>query len=484
MTQQRFLAGVACALVAACAASTPERQLIDGAATALGGRDRVLAVKTLVIEGEGSQFNLGQDMRPDASGQIFAVTGFKRQWDVPNRRWRMELTRTPEFAYFQGQAAQRQVQGIDGATGYNVAASGAASRVGSRVAEERRAEFYHHPTVIVAAALAPRATVANLRSQGAERLVDLTTEDGLRFVVAFDAAQLPTRVESRSYHANLGDVTMATLFSDYQEIDGMRLPSRMITRVDDFTTSDLRLARNLLNGATDELAAPAEVAAAAEPVAASPNVVPEAIAPGVWLLAGQSHHSALVELSDRLLLIEAPQSEARTLAVIAKARELQPQKPITDLITTHHHFDHTAGLRAAIAEGLRVTTHEGNRAFVETMAKRPHTISADALSRNPKPVVVETVGDESVIRDAMRTVAIYHVAGNPHSDTMLMVHLPAERVLIEVDAFSPTSQVHPYAANLLENITRRGLRVDRIVPLHGPIAPFSALTKLRPAPAK
>ncbi len=46
----------------------------------------------------------------------------------------------------------------------------------------------------------------------------------------------------------------------------------------------------------------------------------EVVAASVWWLAGQSHHSALVELSDRLLLIEAPQSEARTLAVIAKAR--------------------------------------------------------------------------------------------------------------------------------------------------------------------
>ena len=35
----------------------------------------------------------------------------------------------------------------------------------------------------------------------------------------------------------------------------------------------------------------------------------------------------------------------------------------------------------------------------------------------------------------------------------------------------------PYAANLLENITKRNLRVDRIVPLHGTIAPFSDLVK-------
>ena len=38
-----------------------------------------------------------------------------------------------------------------------------------------------------------------------------------------------------------------------------------------------------------------------------------------WLLAGGSHHSALFEFSDHLMLIDAPQNDARTLAVIAKA---------------------------------------------------------------------------------------------------------------------------------------------------------------------
>lgn len=60
---------------------------------------------------------------------------------------------------------------------------------------------------------------------------------------------------------------------------------------------------------------------------------------------------------------------------------------------------------------------------------------------------------------------------------MLMVHLPAERVVIQVEAFSPGSSAHPYAANLVDNIVRRKLRVDRVVPLHGAIVPFADLLK-------
>jgi hypothetical protein len=64
-----------------------------------------------------------------------------------------------------------------------------------------------------------------------------------------------------------------------------------------------------------------------------------------------------------------------------------------------------------------------------------------------------------------------------------MAYLPRERILVEVDAFSPGAAVQPYAANLLENITKRNLKVDRIVPLHGTIAPFGDLVKTQ-QPAK
>jgi hypothetical protein len=73
---------------------------------------------------------------------------------------------------------------------------------------------------------------------------------------------------------------------------------------------------------------------------------------------------------------------------------------------------------------------------------------------------------------------IYHIAGSPHADTLLMVYFPRERLLVEADVFTPGAAVAPYAANLMENISTRKLRIDRIVPIHGTIAPFSDLQKV------
>jgi len=44
-------------LTAACAPPTPERRAVEAAAAALGGRERVQATRTLVLEGQGEQVN-------------------------------------------------------------------------------------------------------------------------------------------------------------------------------------------------------------------------------------------------------------------------------------------------------------------------------------------------------------------------------------------------------------------------------------------
>lgn len=466
-------------VAAACAPATPEQQVVNDAADALGGRSRVLAVKTIVIEGEGVNGNLGQDMTMEATSQAFAVSGYRRAVDFVTARSRTEQTRTPNFAYFQGQAPQKQVFGIDGEVAYNIAPNGNATRASNAVARDRLAELYHHPLKIVRAALDPEAKLAGARTAGSERVVDVTTANGLRFTLAIDSAtRLPTRVVSMTDNANLGDVAIETRFADYEQAGGVKAPKRFTTRTDTYTTADLRVTRQAIDGDTGDLSAPAAAKSAPEIAGPPPaTVTAQEIGKGIWFLAGQSHHSVLVEFADHLTLIEAPQNDTRTLAVIAKARELRPGKPLTELVNTHHHFDHSGGIRAAVSEGLTVITHKANAAYFQSAAGRAHTIVPDALAKSPKPIKIVTVDEEFVLSDKTRSVNLYHVAGNPHSDTMLMAYFPKERLLVEVDVYSPGAAVQPYVANLLENIRSRKLVVDRVVPLHGQIVPFSELVK-------
>jgi glyoxylase-like metal-dependent hydrolase (beta-lactamase superfamily II) len=477
MTRPVLMTALAISLAGCGAPATPEQQFLNDAMTALGGRNRIETVKTLTIEGEGVNYNLGQDMTPGASTQQFAVSAYKRQIDIVNGRQRVEQIRTPKFLFFQGPQPQTQILALDGEVAFNVNPKGEASRVAALAETDRRHDLYHHPLKLLRSTLDPRTTIANVRGTSSARQADIKTAAGPVLTLTIDAGGVPLSISSNAYHANLGDVVMTTTFGDWQDVNGFKLPGRFTTKVDEFTTAEISARRQTVDVEPGDLAAPATVRATpASP--AAPNVTAESIGKNLWLLAGQSHHSVLAEFSDHLLLIDAPQSEARTLAVIAKAKQLVPNKPLTELVTTHHHFDHTAGLRAAIAEGTAVITHAGNKEWVENMARRPHTIQPDTLAQNASHLRVVAVDDTHEITDQLNTVALYHVAGNPHSDTMLMAYFPRARVIVEVDAYGPGGTYHPYAANLLENIQKRNLRVDRIVPLHGAGAPLAELIKV------
>jgi glyoxylase-like metal-dependent hydrolase (beta-lactamase superfamily II) len=292
------------------------------------------------------------------------------------------------------------------------------------------------------------------------------TIDGTTYTMYVDpATKFPAKITSMIYNVNLGDVLMETTFGPYVPVQGHRLPSRMTTRIDKWVVSDITFSQQSLSGAFGDLAVPEAVTTAA-PANPTANVTVEEVGSGVWYLAGQSHHSVLVEFADHLTLIEAPQNEVRTLAVIQKARELRPNKPLRYLVNTHHHFDHSGGIRAAVAEGLTIVTHEANRAFYEDVVARKHTIVQDALAKNPKPLAIETVGDRRVFRDASKTLELY-------------AYLPAERLLIEADLYTPPAPNapapagFPFAPNLAENIRRNGIGVTRLAPIHGFIVPFS-----------
>jgi glyoxylase-like metal-dependent hydrolase (beta-lactamase superfamily II) len=206
---------------------------------------------------------------------------------------------------------------------------------------------------------------------------------------------------------------------------------------------------------------------------------------GVWFLGGGSHHSLVVEFKDYIAVIEAPLSEERSMAVMSEAKKLVPNKPIKYVISTHHHFDHSGGLRTSVAEGATVVTHQSNTSYFEKTFQAPATLIPDAQSKSPKPATFEAVKDKYVLTDGKQSIEVYATQGDLHSDELLVAYLPGSRVLVEADAFSPgapnappPSPAPPNAVTLYNNIQRLRLNVATIAPIHGrgPV-PFAELRK-------
>lgn len=464
--------------VGGCEQLSPEMQLVHDAATALGGVEAVEAAATLRIEGSGNNFRLGQNPTPSAPLPRAAVDSYIVEADLRNHRMRWEIA----SANFAGRV-NTAVTAMDGGVAFNVGQDGA-RRTSTRVARERHADFYHHPLTVLQVALAETGegmppAVGNLRQESGHDVVDISTPDGSELTLHVDAeSRQVARIASMAYHSNLGDVETATAFRDYADAGGLMLPGAITRTIDGQPVRFLRVSHTV-GADIGDLAAPADVASAPEPDPPAAHVTDEELADGVWLLAGQSHHSVLVELAEQAVLVEAPQHDTRTLAAIARARELVPDKPLSHVVNTHHHFDHSGGIRAAVAEGLTVITHETNRALFEELTSRPHTLVADHLAQQPAELMLETVADDDTLElgEGRRTVQIFRMGDNPHADGTLVVYLPTERLLIQADMFIPGvgGEFADTAAVLLQTIEDRNLRVDQLVPIHGAVLPLSAL---------
>jgi len=183
-----------------------------------------------------------------------------------------------------------------------------------------------------------------------------------------------------------------------------------------------------------------------------------------------------VEFDDHLLLFEAGLNESRSKAVIKAARALSP-KPLTQAVVSHHHFDHSGGLRVAVAEGLTIITHRLNEPFFRELLVRPWTIEPDDLARNPRAPTFQLVDDTLTLKDSSMELRLYHLLDNPREGTNLFGYIPKHRLLLQADLYDNTWEQHPWGQNSLDNIKRRGLPVDRSIPVHGAIDSFAGMVR-------
>lgn len=463
---------------------SPEIAAVNGAAEALGGKARILSLRSLVIEGAGTNPNVGQNRNPDDPLPDWKVSDYRKTIDLMNRRMRLEQHRQAQFAFSMANDVRQNLV-LDGDIAFNVGADGKATRASNAVARDRHFEMLGNPVAAVRAALDPGAKLSHLRTEGKLQLVDVLPAHGDGLTLSIDAAtHLPASVRWLSSSDNLGDIQNETFFQDYESISGVKLPKRYLTKIDfrNYTTADIRVSKNTVDGYSGDLAAPAAVKAGPAPPPPTFTVNPVHVAPGVWWLQSTGNHSsAMYEFEDHLTLFEAPSSEAQARALFDAAHAAVPAKPLTEIVISHHHFDHTGGLRAVVAEGLTIVSHKDNEQFFRELAARKATLHPDALARHPMPFKFRGVGESAVLKDKAMEVELHQLKDNIHSGLMLVAWVPRYKFLSQSDMFDAYWYRFLWTDNYFQNLERLHLHFDKDLPVHGRIMSYDEEFKIADA---
>jgi glyoxylase-like metal-dependent hydrolase (beta-lactamase superfamily II) len=423
------------------------KTIVSTAAKAMGAEN----LKTVQISGSGSNAGIGQNINPNMAWPVVRVKSYVRQIDLDAAASSAQLIRIQNNA----EAPQNQVIQPNAPWG-------------------QQFEYWVTPYGFLKGAMANPVTLRSETVGGVTyNVVSFVLQNRYRVEGYINDKNMVERVRTWVDNDVLGDMMVEGFYDRYQDFNGLKVPTFWIVKQAGFPTLILDVSDARANVAVT-IPAPA----APPPAAPAITVQSEKVADGVYYLRGGSHHSVLVEFADHVAVIEAPQNEARSLAVIGEVNKLVPNKPIRYLINTHHHFDHSGGLRTYVDAGATIVTHDVNQAFYERAFAAPRTLNPDRLQQSKKKAAIEITGAKKVLSDASRALELHLIQANPHNDGILLAFLPKEKIIVQVDMYTPpaanapapapNAAVNPNAMALLDNLEKLRLDFDTILPLHGP----------------
>ena len=462
------------ALVAGVVSAQDAKSVLQKASTAMGNAN------SIEYNGKGQAGLIGQSFTPTVDWPMVNVTTYTRTIDYASHSSKEEMTRVEQTPRPKGGGApftgeQKQVNMVSGQYAWNQA--GNAVQPALAAADERQLQIWLTPHGFIKGAMENNATAKN--GKGGTEVTFMSGK--YKVVGTINSQGMVTKVDTWTPSPVLGDMLLETVYSDYKDFSGVKFPTHIVQNQGGHPVLDLTVTDVKTNVANAALTAPDAVKNAKAPpvVAAS-----QKLADGVWFVGGGSHNSVIIEYPAFIAVVEAPLSEERSLAVIAEAKKLVPNKPIKYLINTHHHWDHSSGVRTYVAEGATVITSEMNKAYYEKDWKAPRTLEPDMLAKSPKKATFITVKDSYSLTDGGRTLDLHLTQGDMHNAGILFGYMPKEKILIEADDFTPPApgaSLIPSTMNfgniLLDNVQRLKLDVQTIAPLHGRVVPYSEFPK-------
>ena len=516
----RILAALAGALLLiSCATPTREQNLVNRAVEAMGGAERLAAVNTIAVKANVKHWEPEQSDAPGGEPRFAAESTIEVVQDRARRASRTDWVKNfaypapRTFTYSEIVTPEAGfVLGVDsnGRNAQNMKMTPPAHAMsGYRLATTQRESRRNAITSLMLAMHRAADKV-----QPAE---DVNGQPAVRFeefIVAFDpASRLPSRVRTLDYDNIWGDVTYDVVFSDWRDFSGVKIPMARKTELNGRTVVDTQFTDLRVNAPVDagRFDVPAALRADA-PRPATRNVPYQwvirrqfigtyldsdnvsfdtrgstglrlqEVAPGVHQVQGGSHNSLVVEMSDHLVVVDAPVTDAQSNWLVGQTRARFPGKPIRWLALTHHHMDHAGGLRGILVEGATLVVGQGAGPHYRRVLAAPMTRNPDLPARSFHMTPILEVPDSHVMSDATGRQVIVYVMENPHAKSTLLAWVPHAKLGYVTDVWTPgpplPAKPNPGLAAVVNAVKKHGLQPDRFAGGHGGTADYQMLARL------
>lgn len=450
----------------------PPVSAIDQAVQALGGAEAIQGMTSTKATAAGNRAVRGESLSPADPPAVLPPFTYTAQVDLEGDRTRIEWDRGMPPPFF---APIVYTEIVVGDAGYIDGVDGAFSPPmqpmhSNRIVAVNKQQALFSPHVLLRRALAEPDAVAELEDadyDGKPHHVVSFDMDPYPISIFIDAETgIPSKVETLEDDPVYGDLLIEVKLTDYQDVGGVMIPHQIDMSANggmlhSETRSEVAVNEALSDDlfmipAGQETPVSAEAATLGDNRAqwyqlwhsvglnfdahyTSPAMLTE-IGAGtdVYHVTGGTHHSLVVEMSDFVVVVEAPVDELRSKAVIGAIEAQFPGKPITQVINTHHHIDHSGGLRTFVAAGAAVVTGEANMAFYDMIFDAPHTVVPDDLQLMPvAPVLTPVSAAPHVIMDTAGKTVEAHSVTTAHSDGFLIAYVPDARIVFVSDIYSP-----------------------------------------------
>jgi glyoxylase-like metal-dependent hydrolase (beta-lactamase superfamily II) len=475
---------VAVVLLTLVARAQDAKTTLDTAAAALGATN----LKTIEFSGRGSDFMFGQAYDGSSYWPRFSVPSYTMSIDysIPamrDDRRRQQAENPPRGGGLQPLVGElRQIWVLNGKYAWDVVGQNAVPAAPERdlrpAVDGRLAQVWMTPQGFIKAAIENSATTKSESLRGARKtVVSFTAPNKAKFEGLLNEENLVEMITTRFDNPVLGDNTFDAVFRDYKDFGGIKFPTHILQRNGGYPVLDL-IVTDVKPNVPVSFEVPANIR---QLPPESQTVIPEKLADGVWGFPGAAR-SVAVEFRDHIVVVDAPESETRSIEVIDAIKKLIPNKPIKYVINTHSHFDHAGGMRTYAAEGATIITHSGNVPYYEQVSGNPRTINPDRLARSGRKPTFEGLVGTRTLTDGSRELVIYHYP-NMHNAGMLMVFLPKEKILIEADSYTAPASPNdppgglPYLVQFYDSVERLGLDVEQAVPIHGRLVTFDEIRR-------